>query len=78
MKPQLQKAAQRLRKMAVEGQDIPGYSTMQVVKDSSRLAGAYLSEHQEDDDELVTEEWVRSIAPRHWEAGKNRIGQNCR
>lgn len=42
----------------------------QVLFDLHAIVEAYLAEHQPDDDEPWTDEWVKSIAPQYWEAGR--------
>lgn len=39
-------------------------------QDQDDCIEAYLSEHLPDDDEPITAEWVRSIAPAYWNIGK--------
>lgn len=76
MSNELKAAVERLRKAGMDGWMLAyperpsfGHPSRQM-EDWEIIAAAYLAEHPEDDDVLVTEEWVASLhPPRYWEAG---------
>lgn len=73
-------AAERLRQMRADSEAFDGGypdnedGRLQSLCDHAILADAYLAEHPADDDEPVTEDFIRSLnPPRYWEAGAEYV-----